>query len=373
MAISLTSSDVAVINQFVGDLGNTSTADAYLLQQISAVTVTVDAVFDTVLDASGSVDILNAFHITSNDVGSRTADIAVAMASGSRANAFKAALSRAIVQAAGGVATQIAGEAAAVGNQPASTNINTYFGNVLYADVDAKLEADGFSGLLQAGRVNSVNASVLNDSGAASMYDVMNVDDAAAAVKRRAIALQIDEAHLQTYWEAFNDVSNSEFLPMKGGQTMTFLFNCDMTGPSTVTLIPQGPSPNGGGYTLTGSALNSLWAPGTISGSNTMNDKKKIAIIVHLGDKDAYFPMDLSQELIAVDASTDFKYYQQKYASLERGLTTAAGAAPAASLVGSAAVVARATAFNNLVSVRASAYTSAPVIADPATKRPAIA
>jgi len=284
MALTLSSTDTAVLNTVVANLAGTATADANLLIQETTTVAGIDAVFEAILSDANSVKLLNAFKVISNDANSVNAAVKVDYTSDvAKASAFRAALKGAWDDAADTGDHNVA----PLGLED---DIEKYFIELVRGSIDAKLENDGFSDLLQAGKLNSIGVSFSSGQVEAAAQEMeTNIGLGASEAARMSLVKQVDELDMEYYYGGFPDAADAYFLPIKAGKSLTFVFNTTVTEPSVVTLVAPyvgGVSAAGGGG-YSGALLNQ-------TGANAGSHTKKIALICHLGSRDAYFARDIS-------------------------------------------------------------------------------
>jgi hypothetical protein len=296
-----------VINTISAELAGTSTAEANLLSQETG-SVTVNAVFKVTADEAQACNILNAFKVTSDDDGSATAEIMAEMIAGpSNANpllsfplktAFKSALSALITEAASG-STQTHGALKINGGASDTTNLMQYFEELIRVYVNEDLEQDGFNNILEAGKVSNITVTIDADAAGLNMFNAMDISDAATATKRKNLIRQADEADLEVYYGYMKEETAADvafFAPMKGSKSMTFVFDVKVTSPTTITLK----NPSGGSYTAAPGGLADRQVQ-SLSSNSYANDAR-IAIVVQLDDKNAYFVRDISLAEVADNA-----------------------------------------------------------------------
>jgi hypothetical protein len=342
-SFTMSSNDNALINQIVADVSGTSIAEANLLTQQEA-SMVVNAIFQVVATEDQAVNILNAFHVESNDPTSETASIIATMAdtASARASKFRGALAALIGSAATGSNTQTHGKLSTglgvgAGAGGLTSNMKEYFAELVRSYVNADLEADGFNNLLEAGVVSSITTSVNGTNAAADMYAQMDLSS--NEVKLTNLIRQNDERDMEEYYAYIkedNSADAAEFAPMKGGKTMTFVFDVQLSDPSSIKLKYVGTSPGGNGYQADPAGIKDRVIT-SASGGTVYADEARIAIIVQMDSKDNYFVRDISQGYVAESAytgtvtsgnATEFaaavKFYREAYLNSPAGFAITA-------------------------------------------------
>jgi hypothetical protein len=322
---TLSSNDGAVINPIVADISASSVATANLLGQTTGQITGIDAVFKVIATEAEAVKLLNLYKVTSADSSNTTAAITVDVSHNATAiSDFKAALTAIVARA------DISGNTQHNGSVNASNNMNTYFRELLRSRVNNQLETDGFTNILEAGQVASIDVTTDSTSAAANMHVKMNALDVSDQLIR--IIRQNDEKDFEEYYGYMAEVDDADyavFAPMKAGKTMTFVFDANLQDPTEIQLIA--PAQVGtSGYTpaAQGGLSGKIISGGSQGGWNTAY--VRVAIVVQMHDKDAYFVRDISQAAVAVGAApaslsnaAKAEWYRAKYLAQYTGLCPA--------------------------------------------------
>ena len=231
------------------------------------------------------------------------------------------------------------GPSSAVGD-----NVSSVLGDGLREYLNSLLASNGLLDLLEASNVLNIQVELKDTEGAKDMYDVIRgntsrVTSPDAKAKRRLFLTQIPKATLDGYLfrgTGNESIKHIDFLPLKGGDSMTFVFDILVRPPQNLTAVGK----NASADDYTGANIQNDPAYVTQQGKYTdatvsLNGEiktRRVAFVAHFGTQAELFPQDFSDaqiEAVTVPAG------QETVA----GYTAAFGKVAGAKLVGAAAAV----------------------------------
>ena len=334
--MTLVAAPGALVNPIVADMAGESAANAQLMDISS--TVLVDVVFDAMLTEAESVAFLNGFTISNSGakdltdratVNGSSSDVTVDISG----TTLKAALVNALddIQAA---ASSCAGD----NDSDSVHNLKSYFAELVRDVVNSQLKTSGLSKIINAGTVFDVDVS-FNEVGAAADMEtkLCNAGDVTAGgalfnapTIRKSFLTQIPDAELQSYLRTIKKATSVKFLPMRGGQSITFVFETSVTDPGHLSLISSAGTTPGSVSWVNPNAIGAL-QPNTATGVLSDVIVRRVAVVVHMGQKDLPFQrvyaesdiLGLSQEFVTgashelYGLENELEFYSKEIAKLD--------------------------------------------------------
>ena len=329
----------ATLVPFIAEMTGTSSASTQVAQLQGHAIAGIHALFECVLDASDSTMLLNAFKIRDTDASafpngghnSLSDELTLAKfevdldASAnfvdvlSRAIAWSKANDSLVTRVANGVSEEMEGDNDADVEAVGHRNINRYFAELVREMIENQLGYSGLLNLIEPSMIKSVTADVLHQPASENMRDKVQATTAVDA--RKKFFTQINRDVIMGYLSKIAPENHTvDFLPMKGGQSMTFVFDTIVEDPAQLDVVNVT-----GGVSYNNMYPNSTIGSGTLPGATLafLGDKvkRRIGVILHLGNKNAYFGRSydatavsaytaaagsgLSQELLSLAAQID--------------------------------------------------------------------
>ncbi len=319
--MTLQSTPGALVNPIIANMEGTSTADALVMD--IAREVTVDAVFDAVLTEQQAVDFLNGFRISNPNGVDLTDRRAVHANSGVQVEIDKDVLQDALVNALTFI-EQNPSSCAGDNDVDSSHTLKSYFSELLRDLINSQLRSSGLWKILKTTAVFNVGVEFEKEDAAEDMADklggIATVTNGGVTLDpaeiRKSFLMQMSDIDLQAYLRPVAKLNQIDFLPMKGAQSITFVFETTVNDPATLSVFgveDTTPVPH---YPTPGIFLDSKIV-------------RRIAVIVYMGQKDIYFQRyykrddveGLSQEIIGASQelyglSNEMEYYSSLLAGL---------------------------------------------------------
>ena len=309
------SKNIALVVPFLAQLDGTSTATMNLLDISQNTAQEVHALFKAVLDVSECIQLLNSFRLTEgNNVptygsGNTTTNQDVSYNvvldnSGAFAEVLAKAMSRAVVMPGiGDEDNDISGTTGAhfslkggVTVSDISNSAAAYMREKMRDYVVGQLTgyAGTFASLLIPTNLKTVTVTLDASGGSKDMAD--RIVEGSAPM-RNLLLSQIPAETLRHYISRLipsyveSGAVQPDFLPMKGGDELTFVFVTKVTDPAHI------------GFTTTTSAGTDICSNAVIAGDGSpgfLNGQvvRRIGFVLQLGDKQAYFKRDICSALI---------------------------------------------------------------------------
>jgi hypothetical protein len=293
----------AIVNPIVADMAGESAANALLMDQTA--TVTVDAVFDAVLDQEDSVNFLNGFTITNAETPVDLTDRAAVVASTGVTVGLEAAPLEAALEAALEYIRTNPSSCAGDNDVDSAHSLKSYFSELVRDLVNSQLKTSGLTKMLNASSVFNVDVSFEEEAAAEDMSGKLTGSAPVTIggvimnppAVRKGFLTQLPDAGVQSYLRSIKTASSVGFLPMRGGQSITFVFETTVSDPGHLSLISSTGAPTTGALSWTpGSApltagSSSLLVQGVNAPAGVLDSsiKRRVAVIVHLGQKDVNF------------------------------------------------------------------------------------
>jgi hypothetical protein len=296
---SVVGESVAIVAPFSANAAGTSAAGV-VAQQADQITFGgIQAVFEKVLSEEQAVALLNSFSVTEQNGSPLSPDYAddkdpkfnvdiVSDVSG-----FKAVLEAIINNA-----DEVYGSANVAGKK-----VKSYLEEEMRVQIVKQLSSSSLSDMLEASNVSNVVVTLNVPAGSADMATKIGAADAAAAAKRKLFMTQIPKSTLSAYIP--ENATEINFLPMRGADSITFIYDLNVAPPSSLELIQTAPSSINLG---TGNTVSSSpYANGTldaITGNNflTTSVVRRVAFVAHLTGLPAYFLRDSSGKKLETTA-----------------------------------------------------------------------
>lgn len=310
-AYNYTSHQSQLVVPFVAAMYADASGQVGVLQRENVTITNIDNVFDICCSVVNAVKMLNAFSVRDEDqkgLLGLSAEVSVAFDSESN---FLSALAEIIADGDAGAAKDGAAKA-----------LHAYLKDETRSDLMATLAHDQLANMLQASDLN-VEIALDASSGATNMSSALAAVGGNAPQYRKALFTQIPEYTVEQYIKVsdgsgstgFEDVSGIGFLPLLTGDVMAFVFDVTVGDYNMGSnIIPQ----NNADMQRVFRDANSVYPTGTANADwNTTNDisfnadasggyvqqqartfaatggltfiaptKRRIALRVHLGDKD---------------------------------------------------------------------------------------
>jgi len=281
---SVVGDSVAVVAPFAANAAGTSTAGVVAQQADQIMFGGIHAVFEKVLDESQAVTLLNSFLITEQNGNALLPDHAddkdpkfnvdiVSDVSG-----FKSVLEAIIT-----TADEVYGSADVSGKK-----VKSYLEEEMRVQIVKQLSSSGLSDMLEASNVSNVLVSLNVPAGSADMASKIGAPDAAS--KRKLFMTQIPMSTLTAYIP--ENAKNVKFLPMRGADSITFIYDLTVSPPSQLDLIQAAPAASnllGDKTSISSSAYSSGILPGQFLTTNVV---RRVAFVAHLTGIPAYFLRD---------------------------------------------------------------------------------
>ena len=304
------SKNLALVVPFLGLLEGTSTATMNMLDISQNTSHEVHALFKAVLDLSESIQFLSAFQLiegnaaptfsTGNTLNNQDLSFNVLLDnSGEFAEVLAKAMSRAVVVAGvGDDDKDISAGSGAKFTLKAGVTVSD-ISNSAAAYMREKMrdyvvkQLLGYRGplasILIASNLKTVAVTLDASSGSADMATrIVEGSDPLRKLLLSQIPAETLQHYLQRLMPAYTAAGTiqPDFLPMKGGDAMTFVFVTKVTDPDNI------------GFTSTsavGTDICSNAVLAGVNGSDFLNGKvvRRIGFSLQLGDKQAFFPRDI--------------------------------------------------------------------------------
>ena len=226
-----------------------------VLQRANVSITGVDETFDLCLSTEDSVKLLNAYRVYKSDAGAidavldTSAGVTVDMRSSAAAEAFRAAV-RAAIEGAKSTGEHMPVDAEQVA---AKRTIEGYLKRETYVDTKDQLAYDTLANLLEASDLMSFIMQLDVSGAAASMYNQMNGAGANAPRYRRTLFTQLPESNIEAYLAPkpdgdlsgnlnAEDVTDINFLPLRSGDKIYFVFDATVGETSMVDGVLAAPT-----------------------------------------------------------------------------------------------------------------------------------
>ena len=254
----------------------------------------IHAAFEAVFDEAASIKLLQCFTVEEKNTGLGTNDnpvdqaplLDVTLESGKEAD-FKASLVALFNNA---IAKAQWAPSGSVGQK-----VEDLFQDAMVESIKTALKGNDFLDILEASNPMAVAVTLQKEAGATSMYGKISASGATTAAKRRLFLTQIPLPTLNGYLVLEADKAN--YLPLKAGDSMTFVFDIDVEAPDTLLAVGKDATATEGG--VAGVEGTTLEAGITEPSSSALygatytldipNIKKRVAFIAHLTEKSAFF------------------------------------------------------------------------------------
>ena len=311
------SKNLALVVPFLAELDGTSTAAMNVLQVAQSTSQDVHAMFKAVLSEEECVKLLNAFDLkeaneatgtgTGNTANNQDVSFNVVLDnSGDFADVLSAAMMRAVVvtgcgdddkDISAGSGACFHGRGSAVATD-ISSSAAAYMREKMRDYINLQLTKIGpLASIIIPTNISSVGVDLAAGAGAEDMAKrIIDGSDA----QRRLLLSQIPAETLQHYitslfmpYQASGDVQPS-FLPMKGGDEITFVFVTKVTDPDSIS-INSGNVVNGqnAGVTPAG-GYSSPFLNGQVV--------RRLGFVLQLGEKQAFFKRNIAIPSAAICA-----------------------------------------------------------------------
>ncbi len=296
----LSGNRAAVIAPMSGTMTAGSTADIGVAEKQQVAFTGIKSIFEKVLTLDDSIKLLSCFSVEDKNtiVGKNDGTTNVSPLLDVSLMASQATNFQDVLKVLFNEAVQTFGDADSNGMP-----VLDLLSDGMRAKINSLLSTNGLLDLLEASNVMNVQVTLNADAGALDMYKAISgtregVTPAVAAdikAKRRLFLTQIPKATLESYL-LHEETTAISFLPLKGGDSMTFVFDISVSPPSTITAKVKdatasnetgangqdaaGFSTGNGGYLADGSAVTLL---------NATPESYRVAFIAHLGSAIAPF------------------------------------------------------------------------------------
>lgn len=362
--LKLTSGGGAIVNPIAGSL--TGDITGTLMVDSSEGSVEVDAVFEAVLSEADSVKLLNCFHVAALPTGTSAApvdfsDVAIDGVEiiGAKAQDFKDVVE-------GALTSVIENPSSCAGDADSASRhtLASYYAEVVRDSINAHLK--GNATVLSSAIMRTIAVDFDKAAGAADLETNVAAADTALANMFKDIPAADKAAYLASVLTRNPEgaagangpaaVTDLACLPMKGGKSVTFIFNVKVGDVASMDVYANG---------SVGDAIAPSW--------DSQNDERKVAIVMHLGIKDMYFqreydPVDVAA-LVAAQANKELygrtplrAFYAGLISNLGYTLRVATGPSGAAGPSGAGTLAAdladAATAVGDATTALASALTA---------------
>jgi hypothetical protein len=302
-----TNNRAAVISPVAGAMDVSSTATVGVAQKQQVLFTNIKSIFEKELSLADSIKLLSCFSVEdkngpiadSNDETTQVSPMLDVNLLSTKEADFKA-----ILQDLFDNATQLAG------NGPAETNgrpVEDLLRDGMRTTINKLLASNDLLDMLEANNVMSVNVFIDKTGGALDMFKAIsgtrsNLTASQVAdikAKRRLFLTQIPKATLESYLKM--DTNFISFLPLKGGDSMTFVFDIKVTPPNTVTAVVKDATADNhtGANAQTGNdgiTSNGSYVNGSTVSLVGPSEIHRVAFVAHLGNVVAPFPQDFTTE-----------------------------------------------------------------------------
>ncbi len=269
---------VAIVSPFKADYTGTTTADIGVIGMSDQQFFTgIDAVFEYTLTEEDAVRLLNSFNVRdtnvfpsplyavgqegyTNEQDSLHFEVDLA-----NKPVFKDVLRTIMAQAGQTTGKQL-------------SNIKAYFEEEMRVELNLQLQQSGLLDMLEASNVSDVVVDLDISGGAHNMADVIDASGANANLKRKQFLTQIPLATLRSYMAEAQPFLG--FLPLRGADSMTFVFDVNVDSPSELTAKADG---SGATYA----------DPAVVPSIHFDNERRQVAFIFHLTNRKSMFCPDV--------------------------------------------------------------------------------
>lgn len=288
----------SIIGPFIGDVTGTSSAEAGVLEQQQVVMSGIDAVMSLTVSEQDAIDLLSCFSITEqNTPYTAGGTAALDYPNGNKLPLLEvgfdgkedqfAAVLRKIVRTASETAPNT------------HENIVTYFNEEMRRMLNAHLANSGLIDMLEASNVDKVRV-VLDVSGGVDDLEA-KMEDPTAATRRRLFATQVPIANYKAYGFPEGTLTMN-FLPLVAGDFITFVFDIEVSPPSSLTGTGSQIESDTNGGMIT---LQTSGAYATTLNTFMYTTKRRVAFKVKLHDGGKAFAKKYDEELIELAVNTD--------------------------------------------------------------------
>ncbi len=339
-------SRAAILSPMAGSMEITSNASIGVAEKQELAFVGIESILEKTLSIEESIKLLSCFTVdeantvlsgpnANNEVNANTTpmyDVGL-----SNETDFTTILKSLINTASQRDANH--GPSSAVGD-----NVSSVLGDGLREYLNSLLASNGLLDLLEASNVLNIEVTLKDTEGAKDMYDVIRgntgrITSADAKAKRRLFLTQIPKATLDGYLfrgTGNESIKHIDFLPLKGGDSMTFVFDILVRPPQNLTAVGK----NASADDYTGANIQNdsayviqqgKYTDATVSLNGEVKTRR-VAFVAHFGTQVELFPQDFSDaqiEAVTVPAG------QETVANY----TAAFNKVPGAKLVSSATAV----------------------------------
>ncbi len=318
----LSASRAAILSPMAGTMDVTSGAVVGVADQQQVAFTGIESILEKTLTLEESIKLLSCFSISEkntapadgNDATSNLAPV-YDVNLGNETD-FKSILVKLFEEA-----TQVNGETVSSGDTASamlSDNVRSYLNSLL--------ASNGLLDLLEASNVMSISVDMKKAEGALDMYEVIRgnratrVDANAARAKRRLFLSQIPLSTISGYIK--EGTQDLDFLPLKGGDSMTFVFDITVAAPTMTTTGKNATADLDGSNVQDGGsnpAVTSLGKYGMTVALNAPPVTKRVAFVAHLGNtaseiRSGFFPQDYTgTQYTAVALASGVEVTQANY------------------------------------------------------------
>jgi hypothetical protein len=156
--------------------------------------------------------------------------------------------------------------------------VKAYFEEEMRMELNLQLQQSGLIDMLEASNVSDVAVDLDISGGAYSMADAIDASGAHANLKRKQFLTQIPLATLRSYMGEAQPFLG--FLPLRGADSMTFVFDVNVEAPSELTAKPDG---SGATYA----------DPSVVPNIHFDTERRQVAFIFHLTNRKSMFCPDV--------------------------------------------------------------------------------
>jgi hypothetical protein len=269
---------VAIVAPFKGTYDGTTTADIGVIGMSDQQYYTgIDAVFEYILTEEDSVRLLNTFNVRDTNVfpSPLYAVDQEGYTTEQDSLHFEVDLAHKpefmdILRTTMAVAAQTTGKTL--------PTVKAYFEEEMRMELNLQLQQSGLIDMLEASNVSDVAVDLDISGGAYSMADAIDASGAHANLKRKQFLTQIPLATLRSYMGEAQPFLG--FLPLRGADSMTFVFDVNVEAPSELTAKPDG---SGATYA----------DPSVVPNIHFDTERRQVAFIFHLTNRKSMFCPDV--------------------------------------------------------------------------------
>lgn len=269
---------VAIVSPFKADYTGTTTASIGVISMSDQQFYTgIDAVFEYTLTEEDAVRLLNTFNVRDTNVFPSPLYAVGQPGYTDEQDSLHFEVDLANKPVFMDVLRSIMAQAGQTTGKQLS-NIKAYFEEEMRVELNLQLQQSGLLDMLEASNVSDVAVDLDISGGAYSMAETIDASGSHANLKRKQFLTQIPMGTLRSYMAEAQPFIG--FLPLRGADSMTFVFDVNVDSPSELTAKSDG---SGASYV----------DPSVVPSIHFANERRQVAFVFHLTNRKSMFCPDV--------------------------------------------------------------------------------